>query len=69
MGSRNRRVDTAMGRGGAGFVYVPMLVKAGVPADGDYSVAPPNGTIAINSSGAAGSKLYCRIGGTWTAIA
>lgn len=57
--------DTRVYRGAAGAMVVPMLVKAGVPSDADFVTAPPNGTLAINSSTPA---LYCRIGGVWTAL-
>lgn len=63
-GSGNK-FDTVVRRGGVGFMAVPMLVKAGVPADGDYATAPPDGTLAINSST---SKIYARIGGVWTQV-
>lgn len=57
--------DTTWGRGGAGFMFAPMLVKAGVPTDADYSAAPPNGTLAVNSSN---SKMYARIAGSWVQV-
>lgn len=37
-------------------------VKAGVPADADWTVAPPNGTIVIDSTD---GRLYFRYGGAW----
>lgn len=40
--------------------------KAGTPTDGDWAVAPPDGTIVADSSA---SKLWMRVGGTWKSAA
>lgn len=57
--------DTEVRRGGVGFLAVPMCVVAGVPSDGSFLSAPPNGTLAINSST---DVMYYRKAGVWTAI-
>lgn len=41
---------------------VATKVKAGTISDADFAVAPPNGTIAIDSST---PRLYVRYGGSW----
>ena len=40
-------------------------IKAGVPADSDFTQTPPNGALAYNSSS---GVLYIRLAGVWTAI-
>jgi hypothetical protein len=40
----------------------PMVLKAGAPADGDFSRTPPNGTLALDTTN---NRLYVRDGGTW----
>jgi hypothetical protein len=51
-----------------GVKGVATFVKAGVPSDADWTVAPPDGTLVIDTSN---SRLYSRVGGTWkyTALA
>lgn len=44
---------------------VSTLVKAGVPSDADFAVAPPNGTLAVDSTN---NKIYVRIGGAWKSV-
>lgn len=44
---------------------VSTLVKAGAPVDGDFGAAPPNGTLAVDSTN---NKIYVRIGGTWKGV-
>lgn len=39
--------------------------KAGVPADSDFTTAPPDGALAANTSS---NTLYVRSGGSWNAI-
>jgi hypothetical protein len=41
---------------------VATKVKAGTPADTDWMVAPPDGTIVADSTG---NKLWVRVGGVW----
>lgn len=36
--------------------------KAGAPVDGDWAVAPPNGTLHVDETN---SRLYVRVGGAW----
>lgn len=40
-------------------------VKSGVPTDGDFLHAPPNGAIAVDETN---NKIYVRIGGTWKGV-
>jgi hypothetical protein len=40
--------------------------KAGTPADSDFSSAPPNGTLIVDSTG---SKIWARVGGAWKGVA
>jgi len=51
-----------LGRGYVRAEAVSTLVKAGVPADGDFTVTPVSGTLAVDSSS---SHLYFRVGSTW----
>lgn len=60
------KFDSIIRRGGVGYYSVPFLVKAGVPADSDYVVAPPDGTVALNSMT---DKWWYRKAGTWTVTA
>ena len=70
LGTGAAALDTSYGRGGVGFMYMPLLVKTGTtPSDADFVTAPPNGTPAFRSDGAAGSRVWLRVGGVWTAIA
>lgn len=39
--------------------------KTGTPVDGDYAVAPGDGTIAVDTSG---NQLFFRAGGSWRAL-
>lgn len=58
--------DTIFGRGGVGYMAMPVFVKAGVPADSDFPVAlRVNGIFAINAST---DTLYYRKAGVWTAV-
>lgn len=41
------------------------MTKAGAPTDGDWTVAPPNGTLVAETST---RSLYARVGGAWAAI-
>lgn len=43
-----------------------LKTKAGAITDADFLVAPPNGTMAIDTTN---SKIYVRIGGVWKATA
>ena len=53
----------------ASFLQVPngisTRVKSGVPADADWSVAPPDGALAVNTTA---GKLNFRSSGAWVAI-
>jgi hypothetical protein len=40
-------------------------VKAGTPADGDWAVAPPDGTIVVDSTA---NKIWARVGGVWKGV-
>jgi hypothetical protein len=42
-----------------------MFTKAGAPTDADWETAPPNGTMAIDTTN---NKIYVRIGGTWKGV-
>lgn len=41
-------------------------VKAGTPADGDWTAAPPDGTLVVDSSA---NKIWARVGGVWKSAA
>lgn len=43
-----------------------MLTKAGAPTDADFTVTPPNGTLAVDVTN---SRIYARIGGLWKSVA
>lgn len=40
--------------------------KAGAPVDGDWTVAPPDGTIVLDSTN---NKIWARVGGVWKGVA
>lgn len=44
---------------------VGILLKAGVPADSDFAVTPPNGSLALNTST---RILYVRSAGSWVQV-
>ncbi|HLJ67748.1 MAG TPA: hypothetical protein VKX16_10360 [Chloroflexota bacterium] len=48
------------------FGGIATAVKAGTPADSDFTSAPPNGTIIVDSSG---NKIWARVGGAWKGVA
>lgn len=39
--------------------------KAGAPVDGDWTTAPPDGTIVVDSTN---NKLWARVGGAWKGV-
>lgn len=43
-------------------ISVAHLVKAGAVTDADFAVAPPDGTVAVDSQN---NRVYVRVGGTW----
>jgi hypothetical protein len=46
----------------AGVRATRVRTKAGVPSDADFTVAPPNGTMMLDTTN---HRLYVRSGGTW----
>ena len=52
--------DTFVGADG-----VATKTKAGIPADGDFATAPPDGTLAVDTTN---NKIYVRIGGAWKSV-
>lgn len=45
---------------------IATLSKAGAPLDADWAVAPPNGTLVVDSTN---NKLWARVAGVWKGVA
>jgi hypothetical protein len=75
-GDGTNPVDTTLSRAAANVLStadqfraadgITTLIKAGVIADGDFTVTPPDGTIAVDT---ANNDLYVRVGGAWLSTA
>ncbi len=64
-GTGSAAPDATIRRAGVGSWAIALPITAGVPTDADFTVAPPNGVLAVNGGN---DQVYYRKAGVWTQL-